>query len=95
MNQLLTLAAFAEARTGVILLAYPPIVARLLFDAESAGAGVVMSPAGAALIGLGAACWPGDLQVIRYTDNVRSSGFRSSCSWSGTKAPALNHQRAR
>jgi len=60
MNAVLMLAALAEAGTGVILLAYPPIVVRLLFDAEIAGAGVSMSRlAGIALIGLGAACWPG------------------------------------
>lgn len=60
MNTILTLAALAEAGTGVILLAYPPIVVRLLFDAEIVGAGVIMSRlAGIALIGLGAACWPG------------------------------------
>jgi hypothetical protein len=54
------LAALAEAGTGVMLLAYPPILVRLLFDAEIAGAGVVMSRlAGIALLGLGAACWPG------------------------------------
>ena len=52
-------AALAEAGTGVILLAYPPIVVRLLFDAEIVGAGVIMSRlAGIALIGLGMACWP-------------------------------------
>jgi drug/metabolite transporter (DMT)-like permease len=61
MNKLLMLAALAEAGTGVILLAYPPIVVRLLFDAEIAGTGVIMSRlAGIALIGLGAACWPGN-----------------------------------
>src|SRR5271167_4792667 len=60
MNTILMLAALAEAGTGVILLAYPPIVVRLLFDAEIVGAGVIMSRlAGIALIGLGAACWPG------------------------------------
>ena len=60
MNMILMLAALAEAGTGMILLAYPPIVVRLLFDAEIVGAGVVMSRlAGIALIGLGAACWPG------------------------------------
>ena len=54
------LAALAEAGTGVILLAYPPIVVRLLFDAEIVGAGASMSRlAGMALIGLGVACWPG------------------------------------
>src|SRR5271167_3513408 len=60
MNTILMLAALAEAGTGVILLAYPPIVVRLLFGAEIVGAGVIMSRlAGICLIGLGAACWPG------------------------------------
>jgi hypothetical protein len=52
--------AAAEAATGVFLLAYPPIVIRLLFGAEIGGAGMVMSRiAGIALIALGVACWPG------------------------------------
>ncbi len=60
MNTILLLAALAEAGTGIILLAYPPVIVRLLFDAEIVGAGVMMSRlAGIALIGLGAACWPG------------------------------------
>jgi hypothetical protein len=59
MNTVLMLAALAEAGTGVILLAYPPIVVRLLFNAEIVGAGAIMSRlAGIVLIGLGAACWP-------------------------------------
>ena len=45
---------------GLVLLTYPPIVVRLLFGAEIAGAGVVMSRiAGISLIALGLACWPG------------------------------------
>ena len=61
MKRILTLAALAEAGTGVILFAYPPIVVRLLFGAEIAGAGVIMSRiAGIALIALGVACWPGN-----------------------------------
>ncbi len=60
MKKILMLAALAEAGTGLLLLAYPPIVVRLLFDAEIVGAGVTMSRlAGIALIGLGVACWPG------------------------------------
>jgi hypothetical protein len=60
-KNVLLLAALAEAGTGVILLAYPPIVVRLLFNAEIAGAGAIMSRlAGIALIGLGTACWPGN-----------------------------------
>ena len=54
------IAALGEATTGLVLLAYPPIVVRLLFGAETMGPGVVMSRiAGIALIGLGVACWPG------------------------------------
>ena len=54
------LAALAEAATGLVLIAYPPIVVRLLFNAEIVGAGFIMSRlAGSALVGLGVACWPG------------------------------------
>jgi hypothetical protein len=60
MNNILIFTALAEAGMGVILLAYPPIVVRVLFDAEIVGAGLIMSRlAGIALIGLGVACWPG------------------------------------
>ena len=54
------LVALAEAGTGAVLLAYPPIVAQLLFGAEITGAGIVLGRvAGIALIALGVACWPG------------------------------------
>ncbi len=57
----LALAALAEAGTGVILVAYPPIVVRLLFGVEINGVGVIMSRIGGiALIALGVACWPGN-----------------------------------
>jgi hypothetical protein len=59
VKTLLALAAVGEAATGLVLLAYPPIVVRLLFGAEIAGAGMVMSRvAGIGLIALGIACWP-------------------------------------
>src|SRR5271165_7215306 len=59
MKNLLALAALGEAGTGLVLLVYPPIVVRLLFAAEIAGTGVVMSRiAGISLIALGIACWP-------------------------------------
>lgn len=59
-TKLLAIAAIGEAATGLLLLAYPPIVVRLLFGAEIADAGIVMCRlAGLALIGLGVACWPG------------------------------------
>src|SRR5258708_2376910 len=60
MKKLLLLAAVGEAATGLVLLVCPPIVVRLLFGADIAGAGIVMSRiAGIALIALGVACWPG------------------------------------
>jgi hypothetical protein len=60
MKKILALAAAGEAALGLVLLVYPPIVVRLLFDAEIAGVGGVVSRmAGIALIGLGVACWPG------------------------------------
>src|SRR5512139_1394096 len=60
MKRMLVLAAAGEAAFGLVLLAYPPIVVRLLFAAEIAGTGIVMSRvAGIALIALGVACWPG------------------------------------
>jgi hypothetical protein len=59
MKRLLTIAAIGEALTGLALLAYPPIVVRVLFGTEIGGVGIVMSRiAGIALTGLGVACWP-------------------------------------
>ena len=59
MQTLLMIAALAEGASGVVLLAYPPIVIGLLFGGEIAGAGVIMSRiAGITLIALGVACWP-------------------------------------
>jgi len=59
MKKLLIFAALSEGATGLILLAYPPIVVRLLFDEEIAGSGVFMSRlAGASLVALAVACWP-------------------------------------
>jgi hypothetical protein len=59
MKKLLIFAAFCELATGLILLAYPAIVSRLLLGEVVAGAGVPISRvAGIALIALGIACWP-------------------------------------
>ena len=60
MKRLLLLASVGEAATGLALVVYPLIVIRLLFGAEIAGTGVIMSRlAGISLIALGLACWPG------------------------------------
>jgi hypothetical protein len=56
MKILLAVTAASEAATGLALLAYPPIVIRLLFGVEITGvADVVSRFAGGALIGLGVA----------------------------------------
>jgi len=60
------LAAAGEAAVGLVLLAYPPVVVRLLFGAEAGSVGasgmseVASRVAGMALVGLGVACWPSD-----------------------------------
>jgi len=60
MKKMLALAAAGEGITGLALLVVPSIVVRLLFGAEIAGAGVVVSRmAGISLVALGLACWPG------------------------------------
>ena len=68
IRPLLAIAAAGEAATGLILLVYPPVVVRLLFGAEIAGAGMVMSRiAGISLIALGLACWPGPPRIGMLT----------------------------
>lgn len=60
MRKALAFTAVVEGLTGLVLLVYPPIVIRLLFDSEVAGAGVSVSRiAGICLIALGVACAPG------------------------------------
>ena len=59
-NRLLAVTAAGEALTGLVLLVYPSIVVKLLFNADIAGIGVVISRfAGLVLLALGVACWPG------------------------------------
>jgi hypothetical protein len=65
MKKLLVLTAVVEGLTGVILLAYPPIVIRLLFGLEITGTSVLISRlTGIALIALSVACWP-DPNLLR------------------------------
>jgi hypothetical protein len=55
----LRISAVSEAATGLTLVVLPNLVVRLLFGAETAGAGVAMARiAGFALVALGIACWP-------------------------------------
>ncbi len=63
-KNILALSAAAEAATGLLLLAWPSIVVRLLFGGEISGVGVVLSRfGGICLVGLGVACWPGSSAV--------------------------------
>jgi hypothetical protein len=60
MNTLLTLAAVAEAITGLALLVVPALVGRVLLGTELTGVSIpVARVAGIALIALGIACLPG------------------------------------
>jgi hypothetical protein len=71
MKKLLTVIAVSEALSGLVLFIFPQIVVRLLFGAEIAGAGVVMSRiAGVILIALGLACWPGPALIGMLTYSV-------------------------
>jgi hypothetical protein len=71
MKKLLTLAAIAEAVTGVALMVAPLLVGRLLLGAELAGVSIpVARVAGIALIALGVSCWPGPGMVGMLTYGV-------------------------
>jgi hypothetical protein len=60
MKKVLTIAAVAEAATGVALIVVPSLVGRLLLGADLAGvANPVARVAGIALLALGVGCWPG------------------------------------
>ena len=71
MKRLLTLAAVAEATTGLALLVVPALVGRLLLGAELTGVSIpVARVAGIALIALGVACLPG-IGIARHVDLQR------------------------
>ncbi len=59
MKKLLVIAAVVEAGTGLGLLVVPEVIARVLLGAtlEAPAALTVARVAGAALLGLGVACW--------------------------------------
>jgi hypothetical protein len=59
MKKVLTIAAVAEAATGLALIVVPSLVGRLLFGADLVGvANPVGRVAGIALLALGVACLP-------------------------------------
>jgi hypothetical protein len=56
----LTVAAIAEAATGLALVVFPSTVGRLLLGSDLSGVAIpVARVTGIALIALGVACWPG------------------------------------
>ena len=60
MKKLLTLAAVAEAATGLALIVVPSLVGRLLLGTELTGVSIpIARVTGIALIALGVGCWPG------------------------------------
>ena len=59
MKTVLALAAAGEAATGLMFIAYPPAVVRLLCGAEINGSGVIVSRIfGISLVAISVACWP-------------------------------------
>lgn len=60
MRKLLAIDALAEIATGIVALAVPDMLARLLFGVELPAAGIAAVRCfGLAIVGLGIACWPG------------------------------------
>jgi hypothetical protein len=60
MKTVLTVAAVAEAATGMALIVVPSLVGRLLLGAELTGVSIpVARVTGIALLALGVCCWPG------------------------------------
>ena len=59
MKNLLTLTAVIEAGTGLVLVAFPSLLATLLLGSplDTSVAVIVARVAGAALLALGVACW--------------------------------------
>lgn len=59
LNKLLVLVAFGEVSLGLILLIYPLIIVKLLFNTEIDGVGLaVCRVLGISLIAFGFSCWP-------------------------------------
>lgn len=74
---MLTLAAVAEAATGLALIVAPSLVGRLLLGAELTGVAVpVARVLGIALLALGVACWPGRTAFCgMLTYSVLATGY--------------------
>lgn len=85
MTRLLTLAAAAEAATGLALLVLPSLVGRFLLGAELPGVAIpVARVLGIALIALGVACWPGRTALCgMLTYSVLATGYLA---WLGLRA---------
>ncbi len=77
MKRLLIFAAAAEAATGLALLCLPSLVGRLLIGAELTGIAIPLARVlGLALVGLGAACWPGRSALCgMLTYSVLATGY--------------------
>jgi hypothetical protein len=70
--KLVAVAAAIEVAAGVILIISPPLVARLMLNADLNAAGeAVGRVAGFGLLGLGVACWPVSAHVSARSAPVR------------------------
>ena len=86
---LMAIAAALEVATGLLLIAKPSVLARLLFDAELSQAGVALGRVtGFALLALGWSCWPTrkgsqEVPVALLIYNVLVTGYLAYLGVSG------------
>src|ERR1700757_3167673 len=84
MKNALTLAAVAEAATGLALLIVPSLVVRLLLGEQLSGVAIpVARVAGIALLGLAIACWPGPPLVGMLTYSALVTAFLAYLGFAG------------
>ena len=91
MKKLLTLAAVAEATTGLALLVVPALVGRVLLGAELTGVSIpVARVAGIALIALGIACLPGLALLGMLTYSALATAYLAYVHrWPMDRAPVV------
>jgi hypothetical protein len=84
MKKVLIFAAVAEAVTGLALLIAPSLVGQLLFGQKFTGITIPAARVtGIALIGLGAACWPGPPLVGMLTYSVAVTLYLACIGFAG------------
>jgi hypothetical protein len=90
MKNVLTIAAVAEAATGLGLLIAPSLVGQLLLGEQLTGVAIpVARVTGIALIALGIACWPGPPLVGMWTYCVAVTLYLAYLGFAGSLSGVL------